>query len=167
MAIRSHSALLQWEKIGKVAKWAKLAVPSHSVLFWWEKIGKVAKWTKLTILSHSLPLWWEKIGKVAKWMKLAIPSRSALLWWEKIGKVAKGAKVGHSESFCATLVGKDWKSSNFNFFISMRGGGTPANSNLTLEKKNFPDPGVRCKSVGFTESDYITPLPRADSCAKN
>ena len=35
--------------------------------------------------------------------------------WEKIGKVAKQVKLGemggidHSESFCATFVGNDWK----------------------------------------------------------
>ena len=35
-----HSELLQWEKIGKVAIWAKLAVPSHSEPLQWEKIRK-------------------------------------------------------------------------------------------------------------------------------
>ena len=51
-----HSEPLQWEKIGKVAIWEKLAIPSHSGQLWWEKIGKVANQTKLTVLSHSEPL---------------------------------------------------------------------------------------------------------------
>ena len=31
---------------------AKLAVPSHSEVLQWEKIGKVANWVKLAILSY-------------------------------------------------------------------------------------------------------------------
>ena len=46
----------------------------------WEKIGKVAKQAKLTILSHSALLLCEKIGKVANQVKLAVPSHSELLW---------------------------------------------------------------------------------------
>ena len=49
-------------------KSCKLGEIGHSVSsepLWWEKIGKVANWAKLAILSHSEPLWWEKIGKVA------------------------------------------------------------------------------------------------------
>ena len=42
MAIPSHSEPLRWEKIGKVANWAKLAIPSHSEPLQWEKIEKVA-----------------------------------------------------------------------------------------------------------------------------
>ena len=42
--------------------------------FQWEKIGKVANQAKLAVPSHSEPLLWEKIGKVANLMKLAIPS---------------------------------------------------------------------------------------------
>ena len=49
---------LQWEKIGKVANQANLAVPNHSEPLWWEKIGKVVNWAKLAVLSHSEPLWW-------------------------------------------------------------------------------------------------------------
>ena len=56
----------------------------HSEPLWWEKIGKVAKWVKLAILSHSEPLQWEKIGKVASRAKLAIPSHFEPLRWEKI-----------------------------------------------------------------------------------
>ena len=51
-----HSEPLQWEKIGKVANWVKLAVPSHSEPLQWEKIGKVANRTKLAVPSHSEPL---------------------------------------------------------------------------------------------------------------
>ena len=47
------SVLLQWENIGKVANWAKLAIPSHSEPLWWEKIGKVVNRVKLAIPSHS------------------------------------------------------------------------------------------------------------------
>ena len=65
MAILSDCEPLRWEKIGKVANQAKLAIPSHSEPLRWEKIGKVAKQVKLAIPSHSEPLWWEKIGKVA------------------------------------------------------------------------------------------------------
>ena len=59
-----HSEPLQWEKIGKVANQAKLAIPSHSEPLRWGKIGKFANRAKLAIPSHSEPLWWEKIGKV-------------------------------------------------------------------------------------------------------
>ena len=34
----------------------KLAVPSHSEPFRWEKIGKLANQAKLAVLSHSEPL---------------------------------------------------------------------------------------------------------------
>ena len=60
-----HSEPLQWEKIGKVANWAKLAIPSHSEPLRWEKIRKVVNGAKFAIPSHSEPLQWEKIGKVA------------------------------------------------------------------------------------------------------
>ena len=46
LAILGHSGPLRWEKIGKVANWAKLAIQSHSEPLWWEKIGKVATQTK-------------------------------------------------------------------------------------------------------------------------
>ena len=69
-----HSEPVQWEKIGKVANRAKLAIPSHSEPLWWEKIGKVANRAKLAIPSHSESFQWEKIGKVANWAKLAILS---------------------------------------------------------------------------------------------
>ena len=48
----------------------KLAILSHSELLLWEKIGKVANQVKLAICSHSVPLRWEKIGKVANWGKI-------------------------------------------------------------------------------------------------
>ena len=48
----SHSELLRWEKIGKVANWVKLAIPSHSEPLWWEKIGKVVNQAKLAVPSH-------------------------------------------------------------------------------------------------------------------
>ena len=51
-------------------------MPSHSVPLQWEKIGKVANWVKLAIPSQSEPLRWEQIGKVANWAKLAVPSDS-------------------------------------------------------------------------------------------
>ena len=54
-------------------------MPSHSVPLLWEKIGRVVKWAKLAIKSHSMPLWWEKIGKVANQAKLAILSHSEIL----------------------------------------------------------------------------------------
>ena len=76
LAIPSHSELLRWEKIGKVANWVELTIPSHSEPLQWEKIGKVVNQVKLTIPSHSEPLWWEKIRKVVNLAKLAIPSRS-------------------------------------------------------------------------------------------
>ena len=43
LAILSHSEPLQWEKIGKVANWAKLAVPSDSELlcFGRERLGNL------------------------------------------------------------------------------------------------------------------------------
>ena len=41
-----HSEVLQWEKIGKVANQAKLAIPSHSEPLQWEKIGKVVNRVK-------------------------------------------------------------------------------------------------------------------------
>ena len=87
MTTPSHSESLQWEKIGKVANWAKLAILSHSEPLWWEKIGKVVNRAKLAIPSHSESLQWEKIQKVANQAKLAILSHSEPLWWEKIGKV--------------------------------------------------------------------------------
>ena len=55
-----HSESLQWEKIGKAANRAKLAIPSHSEPLQWEKIGKVTNQVKLAVLSHSEPLQWEK-----------------------------------------------------------------------------------------------------------
>ena len=48
MAILSHSELLHWEKIGKVANQPKLAVPSHSKLLWWKR------WEKLQIRQNWL-----------------------------------------------------------------------------------------------------------------
>ena len=48
---------------------------------------------KIGSLSHSAPHQWEKIGKVAKQVKLGEMGR-----------------IDHSESFCATFVGNDWKS---------------------------------------------------------
>ena len=36
---------------------AKLLIPSHSELLQWEKIGKVANQAKLAIQSHFEPLW--------------------------------------------------------------------------------------------------------------
>ena len=77
----SHSEPLQWEKIGKVANWAKLAIQSHFEPLWWEKIGKVVNRAKLLIPSHSEPLWWEKIGKVVNQAKLAVLSHSEPLQW--------------------------------------------------------------------------------------
>ena len=74
------------------------------------------KQAKLAVLSHCVPLQCEKIEKVAKWVKLVSLSHSAPHQWEKIGKVAKQVKLGemggtdHSELFCATFVGNDWKS---------------------------------------------------------
>ena len=50
-----------------------MAVPSLSEPLQWEKIGKVANQAKLAILSLSEPLWWEKIGKVTNQAKLAVP----------------------------------------------------------------------------------------------
>ena len=70
----SHSVPVLWEKIGRVAKWAKLAIPSHSVPPWWEKIGKATNQAKLAVPSHSEPLWWEKIEKIVNQLKLAILS---------------------------------------------------------------------------------------------
>ena len=49
-------------------------------------------------------------------MKLVSLSHSAQHQWEEIENVAKQVKLGemggtdHSESFCATFVGNDWKS---------------------------------------------------------
>ena len=40
----------------------------------YQKIGKVANQANLAVLSHSEPLWWEKIGKVVNQVNLAIPS---------------------------------------------------------------------------------------------
>ena len=37
----SHPEPFHWEKIGKVANRAKLAIPSHSEPLQWEKIGKL------------------------------------------------------------------------------------------------------------------------------
>ena len=47
-----------------------------------EKIGKVAKHAKLAVPSDFRPCQWEKIGKVVKCIKLAILSDFGLLWWE-------------------------------------------------------------------------------------
>ena len=47
-----HSELLQWEKIGKVAIWAKLAVPSHSEPLQLQKIGKVVNRIKSDVPSY-------------------------------------------------------------------------------------------------------------------
>ena len=96
LAIPSHSELLQWEMIGKVANWAKYAILSHSEPLWWEKIGKVVNKVKLAILSHYEPLQWENIGKIVNQVKLAIPSHYEPLQWEKIGKVANQAKSNFS-----------------------------------------------------------------------
>ena len=74
-------------------KQAKLVILNPSVLLQCEKIEKVAKWVKLVSLNHPAPHHWEKIGKVAKQVKLG----------EMDG-------IDHSESFCATFVGNDWKS---------------------------------------------------------
>ena len=40
-----------------------MAIPSQSEPLRWEKIGKIANQAKLAILSHYQPLWWAKIGK--------------------------------------------------------------------------------------------------------
>ena len=77
----------------------KLVISSHSELLRWGKIGKVANWSKLSILSHSEPLWWKKIGKVANWVKLAILSHSGPLQWGKDWEKYKLCEIGHSESF--------------------------------------------------------------------
>ena len=80
-------------------KSCELGEIDHSESFWplqWEKIGKVANWAKLAVLSHSEPLRWEKFGKVANWAKLAIPNHYEPLQWEKIGKVPNRAKSNFS-----------------------------------------------------------------------
>ena len=110
LAILSHSEPLRWEKIGKVANWAKLAILSHSGLLWWEKIGKVANWTKLAVLSHSEPLGGKGLEKLQIGQNWLFLSHSEPLWWEKIGKVANQAKLtilSHS----ILLQWERWKSS--------------------------------------------------------
>ena len=82
--------------MGKDWKSCESGEISHSEPLWWEKIGKVANQAKLAIPSHSEPLWWGKIGKVVNQEKLAILSHSKLLWWEKIGKVATQTKSNFS-----------------------------------------------------------------------
>ena len=47
-------------------------MPGHYVPLLWEKIGRVAKWAKLAILSHSEPLRWEKFGNVVNVVKVVI-----------------------------------------------------------------------------------------------
>ena len=42
----------------------KLVIPSHSEPLRWEKIGKVANWAKLAILSHSEPLGGKRLEKL-------------------------------------------------------------------------------------------------------
>ena len=88
-----------------------MAIPSDFRPLGWEKIGKVAKHAKMTIFSDFKPLGWKKIGKVEKHAKLAIPSDFRSLWWEKIGKVAKYTKLvvlSHFRAFGGGV--KDWKS---------------------------------------------------------
>ena len=41
LAVPSHSETLQWEKIGKVLNWVKLAVLSLSELFQLERLEKL------------------------------------------------------------------------------------------------------------------------------
>ena len=96
---KSHSEPLQWEKIGKVANRAKLAIPSLSEPLWWEKIRKVANQAKLAIPGHSEPLWWKKIGKVVNQVKLAIPRAILSHFGGKTLEKCKSGKIGHSESF--------------------------------------------------------------------
>ena len=55
--VLNHSEPLRWEKVGKVASQAKLAIPCHSDPLQWEKIEKVANQAKMTIPSHYEPLW--------------------------------------------------------------------------------------------------------------
>ena len=98
----SLSEPLWWEKIGKVANRAKLAVPSHSDPLLWEQIRKVANRAKLAVPSHSEPPWWEKIRKVANKVKLAVPSHSEPLWWEKL-------QIGQNWPFQDILSHFSWK----------------------------------------------------------
>ena len=92
----SHSEPLRWEKIGKVANWAKW--PFQVILSNFG--GKRLENCKSGEIVHSEPLQWEKIGKVVNRAKLATP-----------------------ESLSATLVGKDWKSCNSDKIQLFWGGG--------------------------------------------
>ena len=76
----------------------------HSEPHWWEKIGKVANRAKLAISSHSEPLQWQKIGKVVNQAKLAVLSYSEPFWWKNIGKSCESGKIGCSKSFRGTSV---------------------------------------------------------------
>ena len=88
-------------KDSKSCKLGKIGPPSHSEPLQWEKIRKVANWAKLAVLSHSKPLQWEKIRKVANWEKLAISSHSEPLVikpCECMVKPTKLANVRFTES---------------------------------------------------------------------
>ena len=53
--ILSHFSEKDWKS-------CKSGKNGHSEPLQWEKIGKVVNWVKLAVLSHSEPLWWKKIA---------------------------------------------------------------------------------------------------------
>ena len=85
MAVPSDFGPLRWEKMGKVAKSAKLAIPSDFGPLQWEKIGKGAEQPKLGVLNDFLPL--------------------VRTDWKK----CQMTKIRHSKSFWTILVRKDWE----------------------------------------------------------
>ena len=71
----------------------------NPTVLWFEKIGKVANQAKLAVLSHSEPCQWKKIGKVVNHVKLAVLSHSEPLQWGKDWKSCESCEIGCSESF--------------------------------------------------------------------
>ena len=105
----------------------KLAIPSHSELLQWEKIGKVANWAKLAILSESESLQWEKIRKVANWANWLFPEPKSHIDLKSNFFISGGGEGGHHPELKCHV---DLKS---NFFISGVGGGDIAqNQNVML-----------------------------------
>ena len=72
-----------------------------------------AKGPKLGLPNYFRPLKCEKMGKVQNnqnWAFMIISDHFKPLCWEKNEEKNGKIKIGHSQSFCTTLVGKDWKS---------------------------------------------------------